>query len=133
MPDKLSELKQLFLIEGQKYNVFPLNDQLAQLALTPRPSAVAGRNVFTYTSEVSGIPTGNAPSILNRSYTITAELEIPEGGGEGMIVTEGGRFGGYGSVFTEGQAGVSLQPLEPRTVSLGRPGDTHAGQTHHCV
>jgi arylsulfatase len=103
MPDKLRELQQLFLVEGQKYNVFPLNDQLAQLALTPRPSAVAGRNVFTYTSEISGIPTGNAPSILNRSYTITAEVDVPEGGGEGMIVTEGGRFGGYGLYLLKGK------------------------------
>jgi arylsulfatase len=59
--------------------------------------------VFTYTSEVSGIPTGNAPSILNRSYTITAEVDIPEGGGEGMIVTEGGRFGGYGLYLLKGK------------------------------
>ena len=79
MPDKLRELQELFLVEGQKYNVFPLDNSLVQRTLTPRPSATSGRDVFTYSSEVSGLPSGSAPSILNRSYTITAEVDIPEG------------------------------------------------------
>jgi hypothetical protein len=59
------------------------------------PSAIAGKTIFTYTGENSRIPTGGAPSILDKNYTITAEVTIPEGGGEGMIATLGGRFGGY--------------------------------------
>ena len=47
-----------------------------------------------------GTPKSAAPDILNKSYVITAEVEIPEGGAEGMIVTEGGRFGGYGLFLT---------------------------------
>jgi len=43
-----------------------------------------------------GIPVGNAPSILDRDYTITAQVDVPSGGAEGMIATLGGRFGGYG-------------------------------------
>jgi hypothetical protein len=62
--------------------------------LTARPSAIAGKTVFTYTGENVGNPTGNAPSILDRDYTITAEVTIPDGGAEGMIATLGGRFGG---------------------------------------
>src|SRR5258705_12379988 len=71
--------------------------------LTPRPGAVAGRTVFTYAGENAGIPTGNAPSILNMDYTITAEVTIPKGGAEGMIVTLGGRFGGYGLYLLKGK------------------------------
>ena len=71
--------------------------------LTPRPSAIAGRTVFTYTGENAGIPVGNAPSILDRDYTITAEVTIPKGGAEGMIVTLGGRFGGYGLYLLKGK------------------------------
>ena len=52
------------------------------------------------------MPASAAPSILNKSYTITAEVEIPEGGAEGMIVTEGGRFGGYGLFLSKGVAGI---------------------------
>src|SRR5450432_3779513 len=95
-PDKLNELKSLFLSEANKYSVFPLDNSAFARLVTPRPSTVAGKTEFTYTGEVSGIPPGNAPSILDRDYTITADLNIPEGGAEGMIVTMGGRFGGYG-------------------------------------
>jgi len=52
------------------------------------------------------VPDSAAPRILNKSYTITAEVEIPEGGAEGMIVTEGGRFGGYGLFLSKGDFGV---------------------------
>ena len=103
MPDKLKEMQALFLTEAAKYNVLPLDNTAFSRLLTPRPSAVAGRTVFTYTGENSGIPLGNAPDILDKDYTITAEVTIPEGGAEGMIVTLGGRFGGYGLYLLKGK------------------------------
>ncbi len=69
--------------------------------MTARPSAIAGKTVFTYTGENAGIPVGNAPSILDKDYTITAEVTIPDGGAEGMIATMGGRFGGYGLFLSQ--------------------------------
>ena len=102
-PDKLRDLKELFLVEATKYNVFPLDNSLLPRLLTARPSATAGRTLFTYSGEMAGIPVGDAPSILNKSYTITAEVEIPQGGGEGMLVTLGGRFGGYGLYVLKGK------------------------------
>ena len=95
-PDKLKELQALFNTEAAKYQVFPLDNSGFVRLLTARPSAIAGKTVFTYTGENVGIPTGNAPSILDRDYTIAAEVTIPDGGAEGMIATLGGRFGGYG-------------------------------------
>jgi arylsulfatase A-like enzyme len=95
-PAKLAELQNLFLTEAAKYNVFPLDNSGFVRLLAPKPSAIAGRTEFTYTGENSGIPVGNAPSILDRDYTITANVTIPEGGAQGMIATLGGRFGGYG-------------------------------------
>jgi hypothetical protein len=59
--------------------------------------------VFTYTGENAGIPLGNAPSILDKDYTITADVTIPKEGAEGMIVTLGGRFGGYGLYLLKGK------------------------------
>ncbi len=116
MPDKLRELQELFMVEASKYNVFPLDNSVLPRIIAPRPSATAGRNTFTYSGELSGLPESDAPSILNRSYTITAEVDIPGGagstvgragsqdsGGEGMIVTEGGRFGGYGLYLLKGK------------------------------
>jgi arylsulfatase A-like enzyme len=95
-PDKLAELQKLFLSQAAKYNVFPLDNSGFVRLLAPKPSAIAGRTDFTYVGENPGIPVGNAPSILDRDYTITAEVTIPEGGAQGMIATLGGRFGGYG-------------------------------------
>jgi len=71
--------------------------------ITPRPSITAGRNVFTWTAPLTGTPNGDAPSILNASYNFKAEVEIPEGGAEGMLITQGGRFGGYGFYVLKGK------------------------------
>ena len=103
MPDKLKEMQALFRTEAEKHEVFPLDNSGFARLLTPRPSATAGKTVFTYSGETAGIPPGNAPSILDRDYTITAEVTIPEGGADGMIVTLGGRFGGYGFYMLHGK------------------------------
>ncbi|HEY6418114.1 MAG TPA: arylsulfatase [Candidatus Binataceae bacterium] len=103
IPDKLKEMQALFLTEAAKYQVLPLDNTGFARLLTPRPSAVAGRTVFTYTGENANIPVGNAPSILDKDYTIIAEVTIPQGGAEGMIVTLGGRFGGYGFYLLKGK------------------------------
>ena len=106
MPDKLKEMEDFFYAEAKKYNVLPLDNTTLARWNTPRPSLTAGRTEFTYSGELTGVPDSAAPNILNKSYTITAEVEIPKGGGEGMIVTEGGRFGGYGLFLSKGVAGV---------------------------
>jgi arylsulfatase len=95
MPEKLNEMKQIFIKEATKYNVFPLDNSILKRLLTPRPGIDPQRKVFTYAGELSQVPHGGAPSLLNRSYTITAEVEIPKEGAEGVLVTQGGRFGGY--------------------------------------
>jgi arylsulfatase len=106
MPGKLQELQALFYSEAKKHDVLPLDNSTLARWNTPRPSLTAGRTVFTYSSPITGVPASAAPSILNKSYTITAEVEIPEGGGEGMIVTHGGRFGGYGLFLSKGVLGL---------------------------
>ncbi|HET7001855.1 MAG TPA: sulfatase-like hydrolase/transferase, partial [Puia sp.] len=102
MPDKLHDMQQIFIEEATKYKVFPMDNSILTRLVTPRPSAVAGRNVFTYSGELAGLPASGAPSILNKSYVITANISVPEGGGNGMINTEGGRFGGYGLYILKG-------------------------------
>ena len=95
-PQKLKEMQKLFWAEAKKYQVLPLDNSFIARAITPRPSITAGRNVFTWTRPLTGTPNGDAPSLLNTSYTFKAEVEIPQGGAEGMLITQGGRFGGYG-------------------------------------
>ena len=103
IPDKLREMQELFLVEASKYNVFPLDNSILSRLLAPRPSSTAGRNIFTYSGELAGLDSASAPGIIAKSYTITAEVEVPQGGGEGMIVTDGGRFGGYGLYLLKGK------------------------------
>ena len=102
-PDKLRQMKELFLVEATKYNVFPLDASKATRLVIPRPSTTAGRSVFTFSGELSGLPGGSAPSLLNRSYTIAADVVVPEKGAEGMLNTNGGRFGGYGLYLLKGK------------------------------
>jgi arylsulfatase len=102
-PEKLKELQALFLTEAEKYQVMPLDASLVARLLTPRPSITAGRTEFTWTRPLRGTPNGDAPSVLNTSYTFTADVEIPEGGAEGMLITQGGRFGGYGFYLLKGK------------------------------
>jgi arylsulfatase len=100
MPEKLKEMQALFLKEAGSHQVFPLDNSGFVRALTARPSAVAGKTVFTYTGENPNIPNGNAPNVLGRNFTITAEVAIPSGGAEGVVVTQGGMIGGYGLYLT---------------------------------
>ncbi len=106
MPDKLRDLQQAFTMEAAKYNVFPLDDSRVSRFMGEKPNYAPGRTVFTYSGELSNVPfpgSAGAPDLLDRSYTITAEIEVPQGGAEGMLVTDGGRFGGYGFYVLKGQ------------------------------
>ena len=102
-PEKVKELQSVFELEAKKYNVLPLDNSSFARAIAPRPSATAGQTVFTYSGKMPGIAVGNAPNILDKSYTITAEVEVPQSGGEGVIVTEGGRWGGFGLYLLKGK------------------------------
>ncbi|MGO9133429.1 MAG: arylsulfatase [Methylovirgula sp.] len=103
-PAKMQEMKDLMFAEFAKYQVLPLDASVATRMVTPRPSMSGGRKVFTFSGvPIAGIPRGTAPSVLNTSYTITADIDVPQSGAEGMIVTDGGRFGGYGMYMLHGK------------------------------
>jgi arylsulfatase A-like enzyme len=103
MPDKVKQMQALFEKEAAKYNVLPLNNDTFARSLAPRPSATAGKTVFAYTGVNPGINSSNAPNILGRSYSMTAEVDVPQGGGGGMIATMGGRWGGWGLYLLKGK------------------------------
>jgi arylsulfatase A-like enzyme len=102
-PEKVKELKELFIAEAKKHQVFPLDASVAARIVAPRPNITAGRTEFVYTRPMVGLPQGDSPLLLNTSYTITADIEVPEGGAEGMILTSGGRFAGYGFYLLKGK------------------------------
>jgi arylsulfatase len=103
MPDKLRDMQELWIAEASKYQVFPLDNALATRFVTPRPSVSAGRSQFVYTTPVTGIPNGVQPLLLASSYKITAEIEVGADGGDGMLFTQGGRFGGHGFYILKGK------------------------------
>jgi hypothetical protein len=102
-PKKVKELKKLFIKEAKKYEVFPMDASVAARIVAPRPNITAGRTEFIYTRPMTGLPQGDSPGILNASYTITTDIDVPKGGAEGMILTSGGRFGGYGFYLLKGK------------------------------
>jgi arylsulfatase len=102
-PDKLKELQQVFDEEAQKNQVYPLDTTVATRLIVPRPSITAGRTMFTWTIPLTGTPNGDAPSILNASYDFKAEIDVPQTGAEGVLITQGGRFGGYGFYLLKGK------------------------------
>ncbi|OAI19474.1 arylsulfatase [Methylomonas lenta] len=102
-PDKVKQMKKMFIAEAKKYQVFPMDASVAVRVVAPRPNITAGRSEFVYTYPMVGLPQGDSPFLLNSSYTITADIDVPEGGAEGMILTSGGRFAGYGFYLLKGK------------------------------
>jgi hypothetical protein len=94
-PKKVQEMKDLMFGQFAKYQVLPLDSTASPRFVAPRPSQAAGRKIFNYSGSVVNIPAGNQPGLLNTSYTITADVDVPQAGAEGVIVSEGGRFFGW--------------------------------------
>ncbi len=99
----VKEMRQMFVAEAKKYQVFPLDASVAGRIVAPRPNITAGRTEFVYKRPMTGLPQGDSPNILNASYMFTADIEVPQSGAEGMIVTSGGRFAGYGFYLLKGK------------------------------
>jgi arylsulfatase A-like enzyme len=103
-PAKLKELQAAFEREAQKYNVYPLDSSLAErMDVRLRPSLTRGRNTFTYYPGTIRIPEGAAPDMKNKDFIVTADVEIPAGGADGVLITQGGRFGGWGLLLLDGK------------------------------
>jgi arylsulfatase len=103
-PAKLKELQAVFDREAKKYAVYPLDSSFAsRVDPSIRPSLTRGRTTFTYYPGAIRIPEGTTPDVKNRSYSVSAEVEIPAGGATGVLATQGGRFGGWGLLLMDGK------------------------------
>jgi arylsulfatase len=103
-PEKLKELQAAFDVEAKKYNVYPLDSSFASRADPAiRPSLTRGRSEFTYYPGMVRIPEGSAPDFKNKSWTIAAEVTIPDSGANGVLATTGGRFGGWALLMRDGK------------------------------
>ena len=102
-PEKVAEMKKSFVEEAKKYQVFPMDASVAARIAAPRPSLTAGLTELVYSRPMTGTPQGDAPYLLNTSYTLTADITVPQGGAEGVIATSGGRFAGWGFYLLKGK------------------------------
>ena len=111
-PDRLKRMQELWMIEAVRNNVLPLNASQVAILTVERPGPAAGRTQFVYTTPMTSNQTSVAPSILNRSYKIIAEIEVPDGGANGVLVTHGGRFSGYGLYLKDGKPTFTMNLLD---------------------
>jgi hypothetical protein len=105
-PDKLKELQALFLEEAVKYNVLPLDDRSLErlnATLVGRPDLMAGRTSLTVFDGMAGMSENVFINTKNRSHTITADVQIPEGGAKGVILAQAGRVGGWSLYLQDGK------------------------------
>jgi arylsulfatase len=105
-PSKLKELQALFLTEGEKYHVLPLDDRSVERvnpATAGRPDLMAGRTTLYVYEGMKGMSENTFINTKNRSYTITAEVEVPNGGASGVLLAQAGRFGGWSLYLKDGK------------------------------
>jgi hypothetical protein len=105
MPDKLHELQRLFLIEAVKYNVLPLDDRKAERfnpEIAGRPQLIRGNTQVLF-SGMRGLAENIVLNIKNKSHAVTAQIVVPDGGARGVIIAQGGLFGGWSLYAKDGR------------------------------
>jgi arylsulfatase A-like enzyme len=125
-PAKLKEMQDLFLKEAEKYNVLPIDDRVFErvnAALVGRPDLMAGRTSLTVYEGMAGMSENVFINTKNRSHTITAEVEIPQGGASGVVLSQAGRFGGWSLYLKNGKPTYTynLLGLTRYTVAAATP------------
>ncbi len=105
-PARLKEMQALFMTEAEKYHVLPIDDRTIErtnAALAGRPDLLGDRKSLTLYEGMQGMLENTFMNIKNRSSKIIAELEIPAGGANGAILSQGGRFGGWSLYMKDGK------------------------------
>jgi arylsulfatase len=103
-PAKLRQLQDLFMAEAAKYNVLPLDDRFAErLDVTLRPSYFAHRDTVTFYPGMVRLPEGSGPKLVGVPFTLTAPIEVPKSGAEGVIFALGGDAAGWSLFMWEGK------------------------------
>ena len=132
-PGRVRDLQDLFWAEAAKYHVLPLMDVVHETMTGAghEPSSIDGVNNFTFYPGMTRIPELAAPDLKNRSYTMTAEIEIPAAGADGVLLSEGDRFGGLSFYLLKGKPVFYYNMLELSRTAIRAPDALSAG--HHTV
>jgi arylsulfatase len=130
-PEKLKELQDLFLVEAEKYNVFPLDDRFAERAnVNLRPGFFTGRKHIEFAGNMPSIPEGSAPSTKNASHTIDADLMVPPQGAEGVIFSEGGLTSGFSLYVKDGKLTYDYNWFDLERTSITAATPLPTGKVH---
>ena len=130
-PVKLKELQELFLKEAIKNYALPLDDRLLERAnpiLAGRPDLMAGRTKLTVFEGMTGMSENVFINTKNRSHSITADVQIPDGGANGVILAQAGRFGGFSLYLNEGKPTYAYNFLGLRTFKIASDKKLAAGK-----
>lgn len=130
-PDKLKEMQDLFMTEAVKYSVLPIDDRVFErvnAALVGRPDLMAGRTSLTVYEGMIGMSENVFINIKNRSHTITAEVTNPKGGGKGVILAQGGRFGGWSLYLKDGKPAYTYNFLGLKSFTIAAKKAIPAGK-----
>jgi Sulfatase len=130
-PEKLKELQELFLKEAIKNQVLPLDDRSLErlnAALVGRPDLMAGRTSLTVYEGMVGMSENVFINTKNRSHSITAEVQIPEGGASGVIIAQAGRFGGWSFYLKDGKPMYAYNYLGLKTYKVAATQALPAGK-----
>jgi arylsulfatase A-like enzyme len=130
-PAKLKELQALFLKEATKYRVLPLDDRLFERmmpATAGRPDLMGGRTSLTLSEGMVGMSENVFMDIKNRSLSITADVEVPQGGADGVVLAQGGRFGGWSLYFKDGKPTYCYNYLGLEQFKVSAPAALAAGK-----
>jgi arylsulfatase A-like enzyme len=124
-PEKLKALQELFMSEAEKYHVLPIDDRVLErtnASLVGRPTLMEGRNSMTLHAGMTAMGTDVFVDLRNKSYRITAEVEV-DNEGNGVIVCQGGRFGGLSFYLQQGKPMFTYNflGLQSTTVSSTKP------------
>ena len=130
-PDKLKEMQGLFMTEAVKYSVLPIDDRVFErvnAALVGRPDLMAGRTSLTVYEGMIGMSENVFINIKNRSHTITAEVTLPKGGAKGVILAQGGRFGGWSLYLKDGKPAYTYNFLGLKSFTIAAKKAVPAGK-----
>ncbi len=122
---KLDEMTALFWAEAARTGMLPVRDALE--GTKGKPLQAGDRRSFVYSAGITRVPESAAPPTIGRSYTISADVEIPADGGQGVLVTQGGRFGGYALYFKDGRLTFTYNAIPPRLYRISATAPTQAG------
>jgi arylsulfatase len=105
-PERLAELQRLWLIEATRFNVLPMDDRTAERldpGMAGRPTLIRGNSQLFFAG-MGRLSENSVVSIKNKSFSVTAEVDVPTDGAEGVIIAQGGRFGGWSFYVKDGKA-----------------------------